>query len=371
MINKRGLSNVIVTLIIIVISLIAVGLVWVVVQNLIEGETDEISLGFVTVDLEIKDVKVQGNNTEVKVKRKIGEGEISGLKFIVSDGVNTEVIDKKNVNMSQLEEKTFILTSAELGNIVLIKEISVAPIFKLGSGEEKIGNVVDKFEFTNEKVLQDIGAVSWWRFEGNAQDEISGNHGVIYGNTTQTNTGKFGNAFYFDGNGDYVDSGNGNSLKIVDTITIGAWIKTNADMNYCGLNGNYGVMAKANATLPSGGTVWSWQLRFGAPDACNLGFQFNKNVGSTWVNVGQNLTQGEWYHVFGVFNGTTARSYLNGVKIQEISFPAGSLKDTNSPLVIAQEGWENFFDGTIDEVMIFNRALTDKQVEALYEMDFS
>jgi len=78
--NKRGLSNVIVTLIIIVISLIAVGLVWVVVQNLIEGETDEISLGFVNVDLEIKDVKVQGNNTEVKVKRKIGEGEISGLK---------------------------------------------------------------------------------------------------------------------------------------------------------------------------------------------------------------------------------------------------------------------------------------------------
>jgi len=143
--EKRGLSNVIVTLIIIVISLIAVGLVWVVVQNLIEGETDEISLGFVTVDLEIKDVKVKANETEVKVKRKIGEGELSGLKFIVSDGINTVIIDKENINLSQLEEKTFILTSVELGNIGFIKEISVAPIFKLGSGEEKIGNVADTY----------------------------------------------------------------------------------------------------------------------------------------------------------------------------------------------------------------------------------
>ena len=164
--NKRGLSNVIVTLIIIVISLIAVGLVWVVVQNLIEGETDEISLGFVNVDLEIKEVKVQGNNTEVKVKRKVGEGEISGLKFIVIDGVNTKVIDKKNVNLSQLEEKTFILTSAELGNIVVIKEISVAPVFKLGSGEEKIGNVVDKMEFSIESCL-DILKKSISKGDGN------------------------------------------------------------------------------------------------------------------------------------------------------------------------------------------------------------
>jgi len=367
--NKRGLSNVIVTLIIIVISLIAVGLVWVVVQNLIEGETDEISLGFVTVDLEIKDVKVQGNNTEVKVKRKIGEGEISGLKFIVSDGVNTEVIDKENVNISQLEEKTFILTSVELGNIGFIKEISVAPVFKLGSGEEKIGEVVDKFEFTSKKVIQNLGAtsqnlgvVSWWRFEGNARDEIGNNHGTLQGDVNFVE-GKFGKAGSFITTSDQIEISDDSSLDIVNEITISAWVYPKSIHNGYAVHpikkwsspsdANFVLYYFGNGTGPTG------QIVFFA-NATQSGVYVWKTI-SEYYPVDLNT----WHHVLLSYKSTEGgQLYINGNPVG-ILRGGGDLITNNVNLYLGR------LNGSLDEVMIFNRALTENEVKALYNLDLS
>ena len=358
--NKRGLSNVIVTLIIIVISLIAVGLVWVVVQNLIEGETEEISFGFVTVDLEITDINVKVNDTEVKVKRKIGEGEISGLKFIVSDGINTVVIDKKNVNLSQLEERTFILTSEELGNIGFIKEISVAPVFKLESGKEKIGNVVDSLEFANKKVIQNLGAVSWWKLDGNAQDEIAGNHGVLSGNVSFVD-GKFGKALK-DGSDGRVDLPLSNELiSIFKTGDFSFYLwwtpeKENTWWDVVSFNHEYGAMRfeHANDNNTHSGYWWG-----------------TNNVGGGYNIASRSLSipYGERHNFVGVYDRTNneLRMYVDGENDNTVSV----ILDDWSTISKLRFFQNNVEDDILDEVIIFNKALSDNEVKALYELDLN
>ena len=141
--NKRGLSNVIVTLIIIVISLIAVGLVWGVVQNIISEGTEDISLAGFKIDIKILGAEINENNINVNVKRNVGSGDLTGIKFIFSDGENTEA-KEKTVSLKELESESFDLALDDL-NVSEIKTVSIAPIYLSGSGKEVLGNIADTY----------------------------------------------------------------------------------------------------------------------------------------------------------------------------------------------------------------------------------
>ena len=95
--DKRGLSEVITTLLIIGLSLAAIVIIWVVIQNIISTGSDQVSLGKFTMDLQIEKVLINPGTLEVTVKRNPGKGELNGLKFIISDGTSTEVLEEKNL----------------------------------------------------------------------------------------------------------------------------------------------------------------------------------------------------------------------------------------------------------------------------------
>ncbi len=137
--NKRGLSTIVTTLILILLVLVAIGIVWVVIRNVLSGGIDEISLGKIMIDLDIKSVQIDENNIIIKVKRNPGQGEIAGLKFVFSDGLESQVFEEKTT-INELEEKTFIFNYDNL-----IEDISVAPILKTSSGKEKTGNIADEY----------------------------------------------------------------------------------------------------------------------------------------------------------------------------------------------------------------------------------
>ena len=215
--KKKGLSTVVTTLIIILLVLVAVGIVWVVISNLIREGVEEVSLGKFTIDLNIKDVKIQTDSIDVKIKRNPGKGELTGIKFLVSDGVKTEVFEMPT-NMGELAEQTFTLDYDGL-----VKEISIAPILKSESGKESIGNEIDKEEFSSEEAVKNInGLFSWWRFEGNANDEIGDNNGVLKGGVDCNVDGMYGKACEFDGVDDYVEI-NLNTISVGEDYTISLW----------------------------------------------------------------------------------------------------------------------------------------------------
>jgi hypothetical protein len=206
------------------------------------------------------------------------------------------------------------------------------------------------------------GSVGIWKFdegEGNKAHDSSdyGNDGTIYG-ATWTNDSKSGNCSIFDGVDDYINCGNDNNLNTPDEMTVMFWIKPNSSQE---TSSNRGIVAKAQD-----GVDWSWQIRYGNPDSdYQLGLQVNDVVkGQTWVSVNQNLAPYIWYHVTARFNGTHTSMYLNGKEKDANS--ASGIEIGNANLYIGQDGWNNVFNGTIDEIRMWNKALTESQIACYY-----
>ncbi len=142
--KKRRLSTIVMTMILIVISLAAVGIFWIVIRNVVKGGTEQVGLGKFTVDADIKNVNVDNssNNVSFTVQRNAGEGEVSGIKFIFSNETGTEIITE-DFALKELEPKKFIF---HLGmNVSGITKISIAPIFS-SNGKETYGNVVASYD---------------------------------------------------------------------------------------------------------------------------------------------------------------------------------------------------------------------------------
>ncbi|MDD5012555.1 MAG: LamG domain-containing protein [Candidatus Nanoarchaeia archaeon] len=142
--NKKGLSTIIITLILILVSLVAIGIFWVVINNLIKSGTEGIGLGRLTLNAEIKSVSIDNssNNVTLTVERKVGAGEMTGIKFIFYSDTDTEIITE-DIELEQLKEAQF--TFHLLMNVGDITKISIAPIFSSSEGEESVGNVLDTY----------------------------------------------------------------------------------------------------------------------------------------------------------------------------------------------------------------------------------
>ena len=141
--NKRGMSAVVTTLLIILLVIVAIGIVWVVVRNILSKGSDEVSIIGLSIDLEIQkiSVSVDGNVLDVTVKRNSGKGNLLGINFVISDGENSEVV-RKDTNMSELDSEVFSFSLNELG-LSSFEIVSIAPIYETSSGKETTANIID------------------------------------------------------------------------------------------------------------------------------------------------------------------------------------------------------------------------------------
>lgn len=151
--NRRGLSTVVIALILIVVSLVAIGVIWVIVQNLINQSSKQIEgiSGGLTLNLDIVNAFEQSGQIIVDVKRSVGAGNLVKIKFILSDDSNSEVIDK-DTTMKELEENNFYLTPAKLTS-TKVTTVSVAPVYRASDGTETTGSITDTFYLTNGHVV--------------------------------------------------------------------------------------------------------------------------------------------------------------------------------------------------------------------------
>jgi hypothetical protein len=141
--QKRGLSTIVVTLILIVLSLVAVGAIWVIVSGVIKTGSDNSDISGLTLNLKIVKAVSVGENLSVTVQRNPGKGQMSKIKFVISDGTNSEVVTR-NASLEELASQTFNfpITQMSLSNI---KSISIASVFLSDKGEETTGQISDIF----------------------------------------------------------------------------------------------------------------------------------------------------------------------------------------------------------------------------------
>lgn len=196
---------------------------------------------------------------------------------------------------------------------------------------------------------------SFDRDEGGIVTDLSGNNnnGKVNG-TKWTREGAHGGALTFAGD-DYVDLGRPKANS--GSFSVCAWIKTTEIPN-----------------SPYGGVRWiiarsqwmegAWQLMTSGGRAV---FQFPSNEGT--ADGSARIADGRWRHVAGVYDADkrAIRIFVDG-QLDGSQTASGSFSENGNSLYIGlRPGESNGFKGSIDEVMIFDRALTERDVRALFD----
>jgi len=365
MVNKKGLSAVVTTVIMILLVLVAIGIIWVVVQNLIVRGTEGVGLGKFTINLEVESVSVEDGITYVKVKRGAGEGDLSKIKFVISDGGgDSKTFEGDASDLDELEEKVF-----DLEGVGLVKEISLVPVLISESGKENLGNEVDKKVLSSKDTLKAAGAVSWWKLDGNANDEIGGNNGEINGDVDCEVEGKSGMGCEFDGNSDYIEVADDASLNFgTGEFTLSAWVNTGGAIDQ-GSHWN-AILEKGHFSGNPSDKLYGFFIPHTGGNANKIFFVVNDKTNTKSDSA---LDDNEWHHIVGVRDSSGGLSmYVDGVQ-QSATATSGEDVDDVTSLIIGGDNRVSArdFNGLIDEVVIFNRALTEEEVKSLYGFDFS
>ncbi len=165
--------------------------------------------------------------------------------------------------------------------------------------------------------------------------------------------GKLGNARIFSGTSQYVAVPPASTLDLKTGITLSSWVKPSV----LPTSGNYGYIAGKGNT----GSNEPYFLRFfnsGGTQQLQFGMFNGSNHMASWNH---NLTANNWYHILGTFDGATWRLYVNGELKASASDSTTPQTNTKPFLIGANDAngtISRFFNGTIDEVGLWNRALT-------------
>jgi hypothetical protein len=205
------------------------------------------------------------------------------------------------------------------------------------------------------------GLISWWPAEGSATDVVGGNNGTI--------TGADGSVFYgpaqvgqgflitnpsFDANPAFVSVPNASNLSL-STVTLEGWIKMNS---MPAVASNF-VVALKGALFENYGLYLT--------SAGELSFQWYDGSGFPEVDsTGAGLVAGTVYHIAVTSDGSTIKFYVNGALVSQAPQPSALTPNTEVLQIGADPPFGNNFDGFIDELTIYNRALLPAEVQTIF-----
>jgi hypothetical protein len=220
----------------------------------------------------------------------------------------------------------------------------------------------------------DKGLVAYYSFDnvqGNTLKDDSGNghDGIIYGNPKIVD-GIKGKALEFDGVDDFVEISNHDDLNPPE-ITLSMWINCYGlpPCKYASHNHHIIINKECQYEVaimgePHGAVKY----------VKDIGFAFNPHW--YWYGADYPIELNKWYHIVVVYKNPYAYVYVNGVKVKQQKIGSGGyISPKDSTLRIGARGGcsdDNykpcaFFKGVIDELRIYNRALSDEEIKALYE----
>ena len=210
------------------------------------------------------------------------------------------------------------------------------------------------------------GLVGWWTFDGSdisgttATDKSgNGNNGTLMSSPLKT-IGKLGQALSFDGSATYVNINSSSSLNLGNTFSLCAWVYLNTTTNAASI--------VSKQYTGSGKVPYALGLGLNGGDTTNLQFGFY-NAAWSLVNETGVFPTKVWKHVCGTWDGTTASLYIDGA-LNNAATPSGTSADNANAIYIGRRHdsfyGSPYFDGKIDDVRIYNRALSASEVKQIY-----
>ncbi len=221
------------------------------------------------------------------------------------------------------------------------------------------------------------GLVLYFSFDRDEGGKVTdksgkGNHGTVLG-ARYTPGGKNGGAYSLSGSNDHITVPNSGSLEIRDKLTLAVWVNL-ASLGPGGYANEHGYI------INKGDDAW-WNPTFclgyskGGEPLFHVGNATDPQRGGGKSAVGATkLKPGTWYHLVGVYDGATVKLYVNG-HLEQMEKYSGRLRADRAPVHLGGGklfgvDWGNHFTvhGVVDEVMIFDRALTEREVKQLYDV---
>jgi PKD repeat protein len=197
------------------------------------------------------------------------------------------------------------------------------------------------------------GLVAAYGFEETSGSTVvdatgNGNNGTIKG-AVQISNGKYGKALKFDGVNDWVTVNNSTSLALSTSMTLEAWVYPESITT-----GNTVIFKEK-----SGGAVYNL---YASEDKEGPVSSFSKNNKYYIIEDSNPLPLNQWSHLVSTYDGQYQRLYVNGAEVASRN-QTGTIEQSTGVLRIGGNSvWGEFFKGYIDEVRIYNRALTATEI---------
>jgi WD40 repeat protein len=206
------------------------------------------------------------------------------------------------------------------------------------------------------------GVVAWWRADGDAKDSAGKNHGTLKGGVTFA-TGVAGKAFRLDGATRYVEVPRSDLWGFGSRdFSIELWVQFRGvtPSHDIGLPSAVFIGCDEGNSTPQGGNKWFFAYGGGC-----LNFHICRadRGGGFYAKADFSPDLDQWYHLAVTRSRGTITIYMNGAPVSSEKVDI-VIPNPNAPLIIGQAENLGFFSGLIDEVAIYDRALSPEEVKA-------
>lgn len=226
----------------------------------------------------------------------------------------------------------------------------------------------------SSKAIDTGGLVAWYSFDGGSLKDVSAYHNkIIFNNATPApdRNGVENNAYHFSGNGSYMRVKNSSSLSPASNITLFAIMKfddfyegaCHGNNIICkGLDNSYFIRAYD-------GYYHNGTSCYQDVDKAHETFQTSFKYVTANDTTQQYIQTGKWYHVIYIFGSGIARMYVDGKLVGATSGHISNVQPNSYDLYIggglAEFGYPYWFNGTIDQIAVFNRTINQNQIARL------
>jgi hypothetical protein len=198
--------------------------------------------------------------------------------------------------------------------------------------------------------------IAFYPFNGNANDQVGNNNGIVSGATlTKDRFGNTNQAYSFNGTDNFIRVPNSSALNFVKSITVSLWFKI-------------GTLFNREAFLISHG---SWQNRWKISITNQkVRWTIKTNTGTKDLDSETKLVANKLYLITAVYSGSDMELWLNG-ELDSFSSWNGNILTTTNDLTIAQmlPNDNNYnFSGVIDDVRLYDYALSVDEIQNLYDI---
>jgi hypothetical protein len=390
--NKKGLSDIVSNILIILLSIVALFLLALFVITVINAislrnQNKLISISLTTEITSELYSYFPGQNLTLKLTRKTDSANITGILVSITD-INNNVFNyKTSIVLNLFETKLLFidLSSANLGNIT---KIEVAPLFLDSTGSIVISSVPVSvlLPTSNSGGRTGLGS-SIVRNDPNPPGYTGGLCGDgVFDITEQCDLGQDNgqsmgcsskctfsdedyllntqNILYYPSNSSYFSERFDNvtvassPLLMPQKFTVGAWVNKKTFSSSL----DQRIIALRNVADDNKGYLLS------VNQGGNVSFQIGNGTNWNTLNSPVKIDNNNWHFIVSSFNGTDMVLYINGVKVNSSRAITNVVYPANAKFVIGNEQTTNTpFNGSIDEVLFYNKTLTDLDILNLYE----